>query len=311
MGEDAIKCRESRFRNPLFQKAGMKISKALQADFALILITFIWGSTFTVVKQSLGSASPIVFVALRFWIATLACAAFMPGQFRKIDRKTFVRGMILAFVLFGGFVLQTLGLRNTNPSYSAFITSLSVLLVPLLGFLLFRHKPRPQTLAGVLLATIGLFLLLAHLSKMTLGSGDFLTLLCAVLFGFHILLLGRFVSECDYRQLILLQLSGTAILSTISIPIFEQPYLNWNTGLGISLIVTGFLATAFALYVQARAQRLTTANHAALIFSLEPFFAALFAFWILGQVLTSREWLGGTLVFAGILVSELKGSASD
>jgi drug/metabolite transporter (DMT)-like permease len=284
----------------------MKISKPVQADLALIGITFIWGSTFTVVKQSLESVSPILFVALRFWIATFVCAACMPGQIRKISGRTFRQGMVLSLVMLGGFVFQTLGLRNTNPSYSAFITSLSVLLVPLLGFVMFRHRPRPQTLAGVVLATIGLFFLLAHLSQLTMGSGDFLTLLCAVLFGFHILFLGRFVSVSDYRQLMLLQTAGTAILSSIAVPIFEKPFIYWSTGLAVSLTVTGLLATAFAFSVQAWAQRLTTANHAALIFSLEPFFAALFAFWILGQVLTLREWLGGSLVLTGILVSELQ-----
>lgn len=213
---------------------------------------------------------------------------------------------MLSLILFGGFVFQTLGLRSTNPSYSAFITSLSVLLVPLLGFVLFHHRPRPQTIAGVVLATIGLFLLLAHMSDLEMRSGDVLTVMCAILFGFHILLLGRFVLSSDYRQLLILQLAGTAILSSIAAPIFERPSIEWNSQLTISLLATGVLATAFALYVQSRAQRLTTANHAALIFSLEPFFAALFAFWILGQILTVREWIGGSLVIAGILVSEIQ-----
>jgi len=284
----------------------MKISKPVQADIALILITFIWGSTFTVVKQSLEHASPILFVALRFWLATLILLPFLGGQIRNISGKTFRRGVVLSLVLLGGFVFQTLGLRNTSPSYSAFITSLSVLLVPLLGFLVFRHRPRPQTIAGVILATIGLFLLLAHMSELEMRSGDVLTGACAILFGFHILLLGHFVSSSDYRQLLLLQLAGTAILCSIAVPLFEKPFLVWGSDLLVSLLVTGVLATALALYVQARAQRLTTANHAALIFSLEPFFAALFAFWILGQVLTIREWTGGILVIAGILVSELQ-----
>jgi drug/metabolite transporter (DMT)-like permease len=284
----------------------MKISKPIQADLALIGITFIWGSTFTVVKQSLENVSPILFVAIRFWIAAFVCAACMPGQIRKISGRTFRQGIVLSLVMLGGFIFQTMGLRSTNPSYSAFITSLSVLLVPLLGFLMFHHRPRPQTLAGIVLSTIGLFLLLAHLAQWTMGSGDFLTLLCAVLFGFQILFLGRFVSTSDYRQLMLLQTTGTAILSSIAVPIFEKPFIVWNTELAVSLAATGLLATAFAFSVQAWAQRLTTANHAALIFSLEPFFAALFAFWILGQVLTLREWAGGVLVLSGILVSELQ-----
>jgi drug/metabolite transporter (DMT)-like permease len=289
----------------------MRVSKPIQADLALIGITFIWGSTFTVVKQSLESISPILFVALRFWIATFVCVACLPGQIRTISRRTLLQGIVLSFVLFGGFVFQTLGLRHTNPAYSAFITSLSVLLVPLLGYMLFRHKPRPQTLAGVVLATVGLFLLLAHLSRLTMGSGDFLTLLCAVMFGFQILFLGRFVSTSDHRQLMILQTAGTALLSTLVLPFFEKPFIQWNPGLALSLALTGLLATAFAFYVQAWAQRLTTANHAALIFSLEPFFAALFAFWIIGQVLTAREWIGGILVLLGILVSEIQIPASS
>jgi drug/metabolite transporter (DMT)-like permease len=284
----------------------MKLSKSIQADFALLLITFVWGSTFTIVKQTLEHVSPIFFVALRFWIAAFLIFAFMPGQVRGISHRTLRQGGALSVVLTGGFVFQTLGLRFTSPSYSAFITSLSVLLVPLLGYVMFRHRPKAQTIAGVVLATIGLFLLLAHLAEFEIGSGDLLTLICAVMFGLHILFLGRFVNTGDYRQLMLLQMIGSAILCSIAVLIFERPFISWNLYVILALVVTSVLATAVAFYIQAWAQRLTSANHTALIFSLEPFFAALFAFWMLGQGLTFREWAGGILVLAGILVSELR-----
>jgi drug/metabolite transporter (DMT)-like permease len=284
----------------------MKFSKPIQADFALIVITFIWGSTFTVVKQSLSMVSPVLFVAMRFWIATVILAAFMPGQISRITRKSLCQGLVLAVFLLGGFIFQTLGLQNTNPAYSAFITSLSVLLVPLLGYFFFRHRPRPQTIAGVVLATLGLYLLLVQMSEMKIRSGDVLTLICAVLFAFHILFLGFFVARTDYRQLMFLQMAGSAVICTILIPILEAPSIVWDSSLILCFFVTGVLATTLAFYVQARAQQFTTANHAALIFSLEPFFAALFAYWILGQVLQSREWVGGILILAGILVSELR-----
>ncbi len=274
----------------------MKIPKSIQADLSLILITFIWGSTFTIVKQALEHISPILFLALRFWIATIAIVAFVPFRTWKMSRKTIWQGLVLSLVMVGGFVFQTLGLRSTGPSHSAFITSLSVLLVPLFGFLIFHHRPRPQTIAGVILATIGLVLLLADISVLRMRSGDILTLICAVIFGFQILFLGRFVSSSDYRPLILLQISGTAVLCSVAAPFFEKPFIVWNSAVVMILFVTGIFATAFAFSVQAWAQKLTTANHAALIFSLEPFFAALFAFWILDQVLTAREWMGGILV---------------
>jgi drug/metabolite transporter (DMT)-like permease len=283
----------------------MKFSRHVQADLALVLITFVWGSTFTIVKQSLDHASPVLFVALRFWVATAALVAAMPGQIAKIPRRTLGRGLLLSMVLMGGFVFQTMGLRSTSPSYSAFITSLSVLLVPLLGLMVFRHRPRIQTVAGVLLATSGLFLLLMGAAELKMRSGEALTLVCAVMFACQILLLGRFVSTSDYRQLMFLQVAGTAVLCTLLAPVLESPFIAWNTTVVLNLGMTGILATAFALFVQAWAQRYTSASHAALIFSLEPFFAVLFAYWILGQILTAREWLGGILILAGILASEL------
>jgi drug/metabolite transporter (DMT)-like permease len=284
----------------------MKIPKSIQADFALIAITFVWGSTFTVVKQSLAQASPILFVALRFWVATAIMIALMPGQISKISGRSFRQGIALSVVLLGGFIFQTLGLRSTSPSHSAFVTGLSVLLVPSFGHLLFHDRPKPQTVAGVILATLGLLLLLVNMADLRIRSGDLLTLICAFLFAFQILFLGHFSSGTDYRQLQLLQMTGSAVFCTLLIPVLETPFVVWNSKFVCYLFITGVFATALAFYVQARAQRLTTPNRAALIFSLEPFFAALFAYWILDQVLTMKEWMGGMMILTGILISELQ-----
>jgi drug/metabolite transporter (DMT)-like permease len=284
----------------------MRVAKSIQADLLLVIITFIWGSAFTIVKQSLAQTSPILFVSMRFWVAALVLTVCIPGKMRDIPGKTMLHGFLLSLVLFGGFIFQTLGLRSANPSKSAFITSLSVLLVPLLGFLLFRDRPGKQTLAGVLLATAGLFLMLAHTVDLRIGSGEALTLIGAVLFGVQILLVSRFVSAGGYQQLMLLQILGTAILSSLAIPLIEKPFIVWSAGLVGYIAIAGVFATALAFFVQGYAQRLTSANHAALVYSLEPFFAALFAFWILGQVMSAREWVGAILILAGILVSELR-----
>ncbi len=284
----------------------MKIPKLLNADLALILITLIWGSAFTIVKKSLAQVSPVLFIALRFWVATVVVLAFMPGSIQGISRRTLRRGLVLAVALLGGFVSQTMGLRSTTPSRSAFITSLAVLLVPLLGLLLYGHRPRPRTLAGVALATVGLGLLTLTKLELKLSHGDSLTLLCALFFALHILMLGRYLRLSDYRQLVIIQLAGSAALGTLLVPLLESPFLVWDSLFAFYFFFTGVLATGFAFYVQNRAQQYTTANRAALIFSLEPFFAALIAYWFLGQALTGKEWLGGVLVLAGILISELR-----
>jgi drug/metabolite transporter (DMT)-like permease len=257
------------------------------------------------VKQTLAQVSPMLFITLRFLFATGVTVAFMPGVLRNISAETFRCGSTLAAFLLGGFFFQTLGLQGTTPSRSAFITSLSVLLVPVLGFFLFRHRPRPQTLAGVVIAATGLGFLTLDTLELKLSYGDALTLMCAVSFALHILFVGRY-STSDYRQLFILQLALSAGVAAVATPIVETPFLVWDVLFSIYLLITGVLATALGFYIQNRAQRLTTANRTALIFSLEPIFAVLFAYLLLDQAPTKKEWLGGTLVLAGILTSEMR-----
>src|SRR5437867_3982270 len=102
----------------------MKIPKTAKADLALIFVTIIWGSTFAIVKKALAQVSPVLFITLRFWIAALLTIALMPGALRNMSGETLRRGSTLASLLLGGFVFQTLGLRATTASKSAFITSL-------------------------------------------------------------------------------------------------------------------------------------------------------------------------------------------
>ena len=284
----------------------MKIPKTAKADLALIFVTIIWGSTFAIVKKALAQVSPILFITLRLWIATALTVALMPGALRNMSLETFRRGSILASLLLGGFIFQTVGLRVTTASKSAFITSLSVLLVPILGFVLFGHRPRRQTIAGVALATVGLGLLTLETLELKFGRGDTLTFLCAVVFALHILFIGRYSPISDFRQLVILQMAVSAVVGSLAMPMLETPFLVPDVPFTLYLFITGVLATAFGFYVQNRAQQFTTANRTALIFSLEPLFAALFSYLLLGQTLSPKQWLGGGLVIAGILISEIR-----
>ena len=284
----------------------MKMSRLMRADLALVGITLVWGSSFTIVKQSLQQVSPLLFLALRFAIATGVLVAAMPGALRGIPPATLRRGAALGAFLLSGFVFQTLGLRRTSPSKSAFITSLSVLAVPLLGFLLFHHRPRLQTLVGVAMATAGLGFLTLERFELKLNSGDVLTLVCAIAFALHILFIGRYTPKSDYRQLVVVQVGISAAVIGLMAPLLETPFVVWDARLVLYLLVTGCLGTALGFYVQNRVQQFTTANRTALIFGLEPIFAALFAYLIMDQTLTRVEWIGAGLVLAGVLTSELR-----
>ncbi len=284
----------------------MAFSRSTRADLALIAVTMIWGASFTVVKKALAQVSPVLFLALRFWVAAAISAVFLRGAIPGISVATVKRSALLSAFLVGGFVFQTIGLRGTTASKSAFLTSLCVLLVPLLGFLILGRRPAIRTLLGVVIATVGLALLTLTSWDIGFRYGETLTLICAIVFALHILYLGRYAPISDFRQLVLLQMGMSAVLCTLLIPTLETTFLVWDWTFTFYLLFSGILATAVAFYLQNRAQQLTTANRAALIFSLEPFFAALFSFLLAGQQLTGKEWIGGILVATGILVSELR-----
>jgi drug/metabolite transporter (DMT)-like permease len=126
------------------------------------------------------------------------------------------------------------------------------------------------------------------------------------MFAFHILFLGRFVRQIDYRHLILVKLACSAILCSVMAPLLETPFIIWDSYIVFYLIVLGVLATAAAFFLQGWAQQYSNPNHTALIFSLEPVFASIFAFIILDQSLCVKEWVGGILILVGILVSEIR-----
>ena len=156
------------------------------------------------------------------------------------------------------------------------------------------------------LATVGLGLLTLETLELKFGRGDTLTFLCAVVFALHILFIGRYSPISDFRQLVILQMAVSAVVGSLAMPMLETPFLVPDVPFTLYLFITGVLATAFGFYVQNRAQQFTTANRTALIFSLEPLFAALFSYLLLGQTLSPKEWLGGGLVIAGILISEIR-----
>lgn len=280
----------------------------LAADLALAGITFIWGSTFVVVKQALDSASTVLFLALRFTLASVVLVILFRRRLAaEPDRAALARaGTAVGGLLFLGYLLQTLGLRLTTPAKSGLITGFSVVLVPVFGALLFGERPGWNVWGGVALATGGLYLLTAPAGGWDLAAGDLLTLGCAVAFGLHILLLGRYSRTVGAAALSTAQVVVAAVLSAASFGWAETPFLRWTAPLAAAIVVTALLATALAFSVQTWAQRFTPPSHVALILTLEPVFAWLTSYAVLGETLGARGGLGAGLILAGILVSEVK-----
>jgi drug/metabolite transporter (DMT)-like permease len=278
------------------------------ADLALIFITLIWGSTFAVVKEALDYASVLLFLALRFSLAAVALTLVFRRQYPTMfQRRAVWRGGLAAgLCLFAGYFLQTLGLRYTTASKSAFITGLSVVLVPSLSAIVYRKRPRWQEVVGVLVATTGLGLLTLRGWDLHIGVGDLLTVACAFAFSAHVLVLGRYSRQVGFEGLSLIQISTVAAVSLASFWWAETPRVVWHPTLVTALVITGLLATALAFTVQSWAQQHTTPTRTALILALEPVFAAITSFLVAGEMFTPRSVLGGALILGGIVVVQLK-----
>ncbi len=279
-----------------------------KAELALLANTVIWGATFTTVKAALADASPVLFVAVRF---SLAAAVLALIYCRKLDLRTLLPGIAVGSLLFAGYAFQTAGLRFTTPSKSAFITGMTIPMVPLLSSFVYRKRPRPAELAGVLAATLGMGLMTLQDVHLQVNAGDGLTLFCAVAFAGHIVALGYFSNWATHRgfgfqALAVWQIVTAAALGWMSFPWLDSPHWHMSNGLWIALAITGLLATAVAFTVQTWAQRYTTPTRTALIYSLEPVFAWIFAWVLTGELLSRRATLGAVLILTGILLVEMK-----
>ena len=269
-------------------------------------ITAVWGASFVVVKHALVYADPFVFLALRFAVgASVATALGAPG----LRKPGVVRaGLVLGSFLFLGFSLQTVGLVYTTEARSAFITGMAVVLVPLVSIAVVRRIPQPPSIAGVVIAAIGLYILTGDLSSSAMqsgtGLGDLLTVGCAASFALHIALTEKFAPHMPPLALVAVQLWVVALLGALCIP-FASARVQWTPDFLGAVVFSGAISSAGCIALQTWAQARTTAVRAALIFALEPIFATLIAVALGRERLDAREVLGGSLTLLAVLVSEV------
>lgn len=275
-----------------------------RAEFYLFLCTFLWGGTFVVVKGGLAEASPMVFIAVRFAIATVLFIPLIWVSRRAVNARSLLNGAVLGVLLAVGFIGQTVGLQYTSASKSGFVTGLLVIFTPIFQVLIERRAPRPGSVIGILLVLVGLYLLTSP-SGSSFNRGDFLTLICAAIFGVYIVYLDIASNISDTRVLTWMQFVVTLVIAGAGSLLFEQRRFNPTTDLILALLYLSVLATALTLTLQTRYQKETTPTRAAVIFSLEPVLAAIFAYLFRGERIGALGVLGGGIIVGGLLVSEL------
>jgi drug/metabolite transporter (DMT)-like permease len=292
------------------------LSRSLKAHLLLIVVTFIWGSTFVLIKNALNDVTPLLFNAIRMTLAATVLGLIYWKNVRSMGRAAFWGGLMTGIMMYSGYEFQTSGLKLTSPSKSAFLTGMSVVLVPIVLRFVWRKHINKWTVLGVIIACAGLFFLtvpggaggLFQLDGINLG--DVLTMGCAICFAFQIVLVGQASERHGFEPVAFMQVATSAVLMFATVPIAERARIAWTPTVVWGILITGLLGTAAAFTVQAWAQQFTPATHTALIFLLEPVFAWATSFVILHERLGARASFGAGLILAGVVLSELLGSQS-
>jgi drug/metabolite transporter (DMT)-like permease len=280
-----------------------KTQSRVRAELALIGVTVIWGSTFLLVKNALGEISTILFLALRFTLAAIVLGLIYKGS---LKRSGLGPGLAAGCLLFVAYVFQTKGLELTTPSKSAFLTGLSIPMVPLAGSLVYRIRPRLWEMAGVLIATAGMAMMTLPTGGFAIGRGDFLSILCAVTFALHIVLVSHYSPAIGFQTIAVVQIATAALLGLGFFGLAEPVRFHPSLAVAAAVLVTGLLATALAFTTMAWAQQYTTATRSALIFALEPVVAWVTSYVLTGETLSLRGKAGAGLILAGVLLVEVR-----
>jgi drug/metabolite transporter (DMT)-like permease len=272
------------------------------AEAALIGAALLYGVTFPLVHDALDDITPFAYLVGRFGIATLLLvpAAIPALRTRGPDRRMLVRaGLIAGVILFGGYATQTIGLQYTSPSTSAFLTGLYVIITPVIESVISRRLPRPPVIAGIVVATVGLYLLTG--ADVHLGRGELFTLACAVLFAWHIVYIGAYTHVLRPLPFGTLQIAAVGLLSVA--PAAEQGVGTFSALAVFAVVFTGVACSAVALPLQLWGQQRIPASRAALILLAEPVFAGI-AGYVNGERLDATQLVGAAAIMAGIVVSE-------
>ena len=284
---------------------GLKQPSRGQAEILLVTVTVFWGGTFPLVKEAIVDLPVMAFLWVRFALAAILLALLAGPKLKTLDRRGVKLGIFLGCLLFLSYLFQTWGLARTTSANTGFLTGLNVVWVPLLAGPLLRKPPAVGAKIGVFLALVGLFMLTWQ-TPWSLNPGDLLVFICSIFVALHILGLDAWTEGYNGLALTCVQITTMAVLSFFGSFFFEPvtwPRL-WDQTLVVALVICSVFATVYAFWVMTSFQRLTTPTRAALIYTLEPVFAALASIWLLSETLTVIAWCGGALIVCGMAIAE-------
>lgn len=267
-------------------------------------VALAWGSSYLMMKVGLTGVGPFNLIALRFGIAFLFMTIAFHKSYRDLTPVIFGKGIIVGIILFLLFTGMVCGVNHTTASTAGFLTSTSVILVPILECILRRRPPAKMVVLSTVLASVGLFLLTAR-DGFSLDKGAALCLMGALFYAIYIVVQDRIAKGEDAFLISILQLGVASLLGLLASCLFETPTLPQSPATWGAVVYLGLICSAYGFVVQPIAQKHAAPERIGLIFSLEPVFSALLSFIFLHEVLAGINYLGGGLIFLAVVLPEL------
>ncbi len=280
------------------------MSNTLKAYLALILVTMFWGMTFPLINLAANSTTAYTFVFFRFVLAALIMIPLFIKYMRQKEKKLLFYGFILGLINTVTYTSQTIGLQTLDPASSAFITGLSIIIVPFLAPLFGLHKPTIYDLLFGVICLYGLYLLTgASLGKIV--PGVYWTIVCAFFYAVYLVYLQKVTLVIKQHDLLAFyQVMFTGLLAGIyCLP--QHNVIHFNSSVIIAIVYCAIFATLIVFILQTRYQRFLPAVQVAMIFALEPIFASFFSYFITNEKFSLQFFAGSGLIFFSIVMAEL------
>lgn len=281
------------------------MKKEIIADIALLLVAASWGLNFVITKNALASISPFLYLGIRFLLASVLMIAIFFKNIKHIKLEDIKGGLIIGLFISIGFITQTVGLLYTTPSKSGFITGSNVVMVPFIAYFITKEFPGWHQVIGAIVTFAGLGMISLS-ENLTINYGDILTFTCAIAFALQIAFTEYYVKRANSLNITMVQMTTVGIITMVMSVFLEQPASQVLTADVWGAIAFGaIVCSAIAFSVQNTAQKYTSSTHAAVILSTESVFAGLFSFLFWKEPITLKTLIGFTLIFTGILITEL------
>jgi drug/metabolite transporter (DMT)-like permease len=267
----------------------------------LVFTTLLWGGSFVFTKIGVREFPPLVFLAIRFASAAVLMIALCGTRLRAFYVDLLRRGMMIGTALAAANITFVIGISGTTVSRAGFLNNLFVLIIPLLGFIIWRQRIDLWTLAGVLLATVGLWQL-AEGGIDGFNRGDLFSTICAFFISLHIIAVSRLMGSADVRLLTLVQFATVALWGMVALVVVPPPDFHPGPLAIVSLLYCIVFPTVIAFTLQNTWQRYLSPTQAGLLYTLDPVWCLLGGMIFLHEVLSRQEWLGCALLFSAVLL---------